>query len=110
MGVEKLNSDVPILYLGRNPKMKQTLFWILIVALITAQAAPAPIGIGLPTFLTSPNRQNLKQHGRNKFAVGAGIGILGALTGNQALTNKGVGLATAGLATKAFAHAFQNGK
>merc|ERR1712156_1150945 len=101
--VEKLNSDVPILYLGRNPKMKQTLFLILIVALITAQAAPAPIGIGLPTFLTSPNRQNLKQHGRNKFAVG--VGLLGAVTGNQQLTNKGTGLAAAGLLTKGFAHA-----
>merc|ERR1712241_926311 len=106
--VEKLNSDQHYTYLGKNLKMKQTLFLVLIVALITAQAAPAPIG---PlTFLTQPNRQNLKQHGRNKFAVGAALGAVGLITGNQGIQQAGFGLAKAGLGTKLLAHAFGNGK
>merc|ERR1711992_230636 len=91
--------------IGKKMKMKQTLFLILVVALITAQTAPAPIDL-LSAFLPRPNRQSIKQHGRNKFAVGAALGAVGLISGNQGITNAGFGLAKAGLATKLVAHAF----
>merc|ERR1711992_455369 len=84
--------------IGKKMKMKQTLFLILVVALITAQAAPAPIDL-LSAFLPRPNRQSIKQHGRNKFAVGAALGAVGLISGNKGITDAGFGLAKAGLAT-----------
>merc|ERR1711997_125190 len=45
----------------KKAKMKTTLFWILIVALMTADAAP--FGIGIPQ-LTKPG---LKEHGKKQI-------------------------------------------
>merc|ERR1711935_326043 len=56
-------------------KMKTTFFLILIVALMTANAAPFPQ-------LTKPG---LKEYGKNKFVVGAAIAGAGLLTGNQGI-------------------------
>merc|ERR1719418_350225 len=47
------------------------------MALITAEAAPRP------QFGFNFNQENLKDHGRNKFVVGAAVGLAGAVLGNQ---------------------------
>merc|ERR1739844_201091 len=82
-------------------KMKTTFFLILIVALMTADAAPPVFGIP-----PVAGRPGLKQHGKNKFIAGAGIAGLGLLTGNQGITNLGTNLAGLGLKTKLAAHLF----
>ena len=43
-------------------------------------------------------------HGRQKFATGAGLWALGAITGNQGWQNTGAGLAKLGLLSKVGAH------
>ena len=43
-------------------------------------------------------------HGRQKFATGAGLWALGAVTGNQGWQNTGAGLAKLGLLSKVGAH------
>merc|ERR1712045_169 len=48
--------------------------------------------------------QGLKNHGRQKFATGAGLWALGAITGNQGWQNTGAGLAKLGLLSKVGAH------
>ena len=45
-------------------------------------------------------------HGRNKFVVGAAVGLAGAVLGNQQIQKVGTGIAVAGLATKGAAHLF----
>ena len=45
-------------------------------------------------------------HGKNKFVVGAAVGVAGALLGNQQIQQVGTGIAVAGLATKGAAHLF----
>ena len=45
-------------------------------------------------------------HGRNKFVVGAAVGLAGAVLGNQQIQQAGTGIAVAGLVTKGAAHAF----
>merc|ERR1712172_237008 len=80
-------------------KMKTTFLLILIVALMTADAAPI---FGFPQ-LTRPG---LKEHGKNKFIAGAGIAGLGLLTGNAGITSLGTNLAGLGLKTKLAAHLF----
>jgi len=50
-----------------------------------------------------PN-QALKQHGAQKFATGAGLFALGAVTGNSGWQNTGAGLAKLGLLSKLGAH------
>jgi len=52
---------------------------------------------------SGPN-QALKQHGKTKFATGAGLWALGAITGNQGWQNTGAGLAKLGLLSKLGAH------
>ena len=44
------------------------------------------------------------RHGRTKFATGAGLWALGAITGNQGWQNTGAGLAKLGLLSKLGAH------
>merc|ERR550539_638462 len=56
---------------------------------------------------SGPN-QALKQHGAQKFATGAGLWALGAVTGNSGWQNTGKGLAKLGLATKLGAHIIPN--
>merc|ERR1712224_244358 len=48
--------------------------------------------------------QGLKNHGRQKFATGAGLWALGAVTGNKGWQNTGAGLAKLGLLSKVGAH------
>merc|ERR1712172_49976 len=84
----------------KKAKMKTTLFFILIVALMTAHAAP--FGIQIPQ-LTKPG---LKEHGKNKFVVGAAIAGAGLLTGNKGITSLGTNVAALGLKTKVAAHLF----
>merc|ERR1711997_123852 len=48
--------------------------------------------------------QGLKNHGRQKFATGAGLWALGTITGNQGWQNTGAGLAKLGLLSKVGAH------
>ena len=45
-------------------------------------------------------------HGKNKFVVGAAVGLAGAFLGNQQIQQVGTGIAVAGLATKGAAHLF----
>ena len=45
-------------------------------------------------------------HGRNKFVVGAAVGLAGAVLGNQQIQQVGTGIAVLGLATKVGAHKF----
>merc|ERR1712086_941453 len=73
-------------------KMKTTFLLVLIVALMTVDAAPI---FGFPA-LTKPG---LKEHGRNKFNAGAGLAVLGLLTGNAGITSLGTNLAGLGLKT-----------
>jgi len=58
-------------------------------------------------YSSGPN-QALKQHGATKFATGAGLWALGAVTGNSGWQNTGKGLAKLGLATKLGAHIIPN--
>merc|ERR1711971_919904 len=81
-----------------DAKMKTTFFLILIVALMTADAAP----FGFPE-LTKPG---LKELGKNKFIAGAGLAGFGFLTGNAGLASLGTNLAGLGLKTKVAAHLF----
>ena len=46
------------------------------------------------------------RHGRNKFNAGAGLAVLGLLTGNAGITSLGTNLAGLGLKTKVAAHLF----
>ena len=46
------------------------------------------------------------RHGAQKFATGAGLWALGAVTGNSQLQNVGAGLGKLGLASKLAAHFF----
>ena len=48
-------------------------------------------------------------HGRNKFVIGASVGVAGALLGNQQIQQVGTGIAVKGLATKGAAHMFPTG-
>merc|ERR1712127_535513 len=102
-------------------KMKQICVLILALALITADAAPSPRKYyrsrgrsysGHSSYNSGSNGPNrfLKQVGTTKLLAGAGIGILGALTGNQQLQQAGGTLAVLGGATSIGAHLFGNGK
>ena len=51
-----------------------------------------------------PNHYLFYSHGRQKFATGAGLWALGAVTGNQGWQNTGAGLAKLGLLSKVGAH------
>merc|ERR1712037_350148 len=84
----------------QEAKMKTTFFLILIVSLMTADALP----FGIPQ-LTKPG---LKEHGKNKFVVGAAIAGAGLLTGNKGITSLGTNVAALGLKTKVAAHLFPN--
>merc|ERR1711956_92725 len=102
-------------------KMKQICVLILALALITADAAPSPRKYyrsrnrsrgrsysshsGYNSGSNGPNRF-LKDVGRTKILAGAGIGILGALTGNQQLQQAGGGLVGLGVASSLGAHLF----
>merc|ERR1712037_2379 len=81
-------------------KMNTICILIVAMALITAEAAPRP------QFGNFFNQENLKDHGRNKFVVGAGVAVAGALLGNQQIQQAGTGIAVAGLVPKGAAHAF----
>jgi len=95
-------------------KMKQICVLILALALITAEAAPSPQyyhrsrgrSYGRSYSRNNGVRNTLKSVGRTKVLAGAGIGILGALTGNQQLQQTGGALVGLGLATKVGAHLF----
>merc|ERR1712127_277439 len=52
------------------------------------------------------SQSSLKQHGRDKFIVGAAIKGAGLLTGNQQLQQLGAGIAGLGLKAKLAAHLF----
>merc|ERR1712021_138784 len=81
-------------------KMNKICILIVAMALITAEAAPRP------QFGFNFNQENLKDHGRNKFVVGAAVGLAGAVLGNQQIQQVGTGIAVLGLATKVGAHKF----
>merc|ERR1711997_1123376 len=96
-------------------KMKQICVLILAMALITADAAPSP-----RKYCRSRSRSNsrhyssgssgpnrfLKDVGRTKIIAGAGLGIVGALTGNAQLQQAGGGLVGLGVASSLGAHLF----
>merc|ERR1712203_175173 len=98
-------------------KMKQICVLILAMALITADAAPSPRKYyrsrgrsysrhsGYSSGSSGPNRF-LKDVGRTKIIAGAGLGIVGALTGNAQLQQAGGGLVGLGVASSLGAHLF----
>merc|ERR1712007_49633 len=93
-------------------KMNKTFILILVLALITAEAAPRRRyygsnyrSSGYRSYGNGPN-QGLKALGRNKFVAGAGLAVAGTLLGNQDIANLGVGVAALGLGTKGLAHFF----
>merc|ERR1712129_510633 len=99
MGTSSKTFTCDVTYFNhQEAKMKTTFFLILIVALMTADALP----FGIPQ-LTKPG---LKEHGKNKFVVGAAIAGAGLLTGNQQITSLGTNVAALGLKTKLAAHLF----
>merc|ERR1711994_257627 len=90
-------------------KMNKTFILILVLALITAEAAPRRKYYS-SSYRSSGRRngpnQGLKALGRNKFIAGAGLAVAGTLLGNQDIANLGVGVAALGLGTKGLAHVF----
>merc|ERR1712010_421045 len=119
MGQLKTNLHQGKKKIRKMDKMKKICVLILALALITADAAPSPRkyyrnrGRSYSRHSSSgsngPNRF-LKQVVTTKLLAGAGIGILGALTGNQQLQQAGGTLAVLGGATSIGAHLFGNGK
>merc|ERR1712117_514225 len=89
-------------------KMNKTFILILVLALITAEAAPRRRYYS--SYRSSGRRngpnQGLKALGRNKFIAGAGLAVAGTILGNQDIANLGVGVAALGLGTKGLAHVF----
>merc|ERR1711976_996933 len=106
---------IPTYIETRRPKtkMNKTFILILVLALITAEAAPRRTGYygsnyrssGYRSYRNGPD-QGLKALGRNKFVAGAGLAVAGTLLGNQDIANLGVGVAALGLGTKGLAHFF----
>merc|ERR1711971_210493 len=99
-------------------QIKQIFVLILALALITADAAPSPRKYyrnrgrpysshhsGYNSGSSGPNKF-LKDVGKTKIVKGAGLGIFGALTGNQQLEQAGGGLVGLGVASSLGAHLF----
>merc|ERR1712172_221068 len=115
MGQLKTNLHQGKEKIGNMDKMKQICVLILALALITADAAPSPRKYYQSRSYSHHSRYNsgssgpnkfLKDVGRTKILAGAGIGILGALTGNQGLQQAGGGLVGLGVASSLGAHLF----
>merc|ERR1712226_982818 len=92
--------------------MNKTLILILAMALVTVKTAPQPrrrhpLSGGYRAFGQTfyPN-QGLKNHGTTKLVTGLGLLGIGALTGNQDITNVGSAIPTLGIGTKIAAHLF----